>query len=80
VIRRPENETDYLPSYSAETKNSWKHTSIPPYFMNWCLIKHRGNFTYQRLPLNYFYTPRLARNLNMNGVLAGLGSEELEFG
>jgi hypothetical protein len=34
-----------LPSI-AEVKNAWSYTSTPQYvFMEWCLVKHRDNFT-----------------------------------
>jgi hypothetical protein len=29
------------------SKNEWRYTSTPQYaFMAWCLVKHRGNFTF----------------------------------
>jgi hypothetical protein len=38
--------SQYAPS-SSEVKNSWSYTFNPQYvFMAWCLIKHRGNFTF----------------------------------
>jgi hypothetical protein len=46
----PGCEADHSSPSSAEVKNAWSYTSIPPYvFMVWCLIKHRmdkhGNAT-----------------------------------
>jgi hypothetical protein len=35
------------PPSCADVKNAWSYTSIPPYvFMTWCLVKYRGNFTF----------------------------------
>jgi hypothetical protein len=44
-VRRQGREVNpFLPS-SAEVKNAWSYTSIPPYvFMAWCILKHRDNF------------------------------------
>jgi len=37
----------YSPPPSAEVKNACVYTSTPQYvFMAWCLVKHRGNFTF----------------------------------
>jgi hypothetical protein len=44
--KEPERETNHIPSYSAEVKNAWRHTSVLPYiFMLWD-FKIRGNFSY----------------------------------
>jgi hypothetical protein len=38
------------PPSSAEVKNAWSYTSIPQHvFMEWCLVKHRGNFTFNSM-------------------------------
>jgi hypothetical protein len=45
-IKRPKREADNSPPSSAEVKNAWSYTSIPPYvFMAWCLVIHRDNFS-----------------------------------
>jgi len=41
-----------LPS-SAKVKNAWSYTSIPQYFMVWCLVKHRDNFNLPYLTLHH---------------------------
>jgi len=45
-----EHDTDYSPPTSAEIKNMWSYTAIPPFpayiTKVWCLIKHRNNFTF----------------------------------
>jgi len=44
-VQRPGREAEYSPQTSAEVKNIWGYTSIPPYvFMAWCLFKHRYFF------------------------------------
>jgi hypothetical protein len=46
-VKRPERDTDHSYSSSAEVKNAKSYTSTLPYvFMAWCLVKHRGNFTF----------------------------------
>jgi hypothetical protein len=46
-IRRPEREADHSPPFSVNTVNAWKYISTPQYvFMEWCLVKHRDNFTF----------------------------------
>jgi hypothetical protein len=46
-VKRPGRETDHSPPSTAEVKNAWSYTSAPQYvFMAWCLVKHRGNFTF----------------------------------
>jgi hypothetical protein len=59
-IKWPVHEADHSPPSSAEVKNAWSYTSIPPIFMVWCLItieyisvgqyldKHRDKFTFTR--------------------------------
>jgi hypothetical protein len=51
-VKRLGHEADYSPPSSAEVKNAWSYTSALQYvFMVWCLVKHRGNFTFT------FFTP-----------------------
>jgi hypothetical protein len=46
-VKRPGREPDHSSPSSAEVKNAWSYTSTPQYvFMAWCLVKHRGNFTF----------------------------------
>jgi hypothetical protein len=46
-VKLPAREADHSPPSSAEFKNVWSYTSTPPYFfMAWCLVKHRDNFTF----------------------------------
>jgi hypothetical protein len=45
AVKRPGRRADNSPPFSAEIKNAWSYTSTPPY-MVWCLVKHRGNFTF----------------------------------
>jgi len=46
-VKWPGHEADHSPPSSAEIKNVWSYTSIPPYIlMTWCLVKHRDNFTF----------------------------------
>jgi hypothetical protein len=41
-LRRPRCQADHSLQSSAEVKNMWCYTPIPPYvFMSWWLIKHR---------------------------------------
>jgi hypothetical protein len=41
------NEADHSPPSSAKVKNVWSYISTPQYFfMVWCLVKHRDNFTF----------------------------------
>jgi hypothetical protein len=43
-VKRLERQADHLPPSSAEVKNVWSYTTLPPYvFMAWCLMKHRIN-------------------------------------
>jgi hypothetical protein len=36
-VKQPVSEADHTPHSSAEVKNAWSYTSIPPYaFMAWC--------------------------------------------
>jgi hypothetical protein len=47
-VRRQEYEDEHASPSSAEVKNAWSYTSIPPYFIVvWCLIEHRDNFTFE---------------------------------
>jgi hypothetical protein len=40
-------EADHSPPSSTAVKNAWNCTSIPQYvFMEWCLVKHRDDFTF----------------------------------
>jgi hypothetical protein len=49
-IKRPGREADHSPPSSAEVKNAWSYTSTPRnVFMAWCLVKHRGKFTFTYL-------------------------------
>jgi hypothetical protein len=46
-VKRLEHGADHSPPSSAEVKNTWHYTSTPHYvFMEWCLVKHRDNFTF----------------------------------
>jgi len=48
-LKQPGRVFGNSPPSSAEVKNLCSYTSSPNYaFMAWCLVKHRGNFTYQR--------------------------------
>jgi len=39
-VERPGREADHSSTSSAEVKNEWSYTTIPPYaFMGWYLIK-----------------------------------------
>jgi hypothetical protein len=54
-VKKPEREADHSPPSSAEVKNTWSYTSTPPYaFTDWCLVKHRNNFTFT-LVITKFY-------------------------
>jgi len=45
AIKRLGRETAHSPPSSAEVKNSWSYTSIPPYvFVAWYSVKHRNSF------------------------------------
>jgi hypothetical protein len=49
-VKLPSCEADHPPPPSAEVKNAWSYSSTPPcVFMAWCLVKHRGNFTFLSL-------------------------------
>jgi hypothetical protein len=50
-VKRPGREADHSPPSSAEVKNAWSYTSIPPVFMAWYLVKTRANF----LPVMWLY-------------------------
>jgi hypothetical protein len=46
-LKWPEREADHSPPSSADIKNAWSYTSTPPHvFTAWCVMKHRGNFTF----------------------------------
>jgi hypothetical protein len=48
-VERPGREADHSPPTSAEVKNSWGYTSIPPLvFMAGRLVKHRDNLTFHQ--------------------------------
>jgi hypothetical protein len=50
ALKWPGLETDHSSPSSAEIKSAWSFKSTPPYaFKVWCLIKHRGNFNYEKL-------------------------------
>jgi hypothetical protein len=50
VVKEPQRKAHHSLPSSAEIKNAWSYVSTPPYvFMAWCLIKHRGNFTFAML-------------------------------
>jgi hypothetical protein len=43
----PGREADHLPPCGAAVKDACSYTSTPQYvFMAWCLVKHRGKFTF----------------------------------
>jgi hypothetical protein len=45
-VKRADREADNSPPSSAEIKNMWSYTSIPPnIFMSWCLVKHMDIFS-----------------------------------
>jgi hypothetical protein len=47
-VKRLRREAGHSPPPIAEVKNTWSYTSTPQYvFMAWCLVKHRGNFTFE---------------------------------
>jgi hypothetical protein len=44
---QPGREADHSPPSSADVKNAEICTSTPQYvFLEWCLVKHRDNFTF----------------------------------
>jgi glutathionyl-hydroquinone reductase len=46
-LKRSERGTDHSVASSAEVKNVWSYTSIPPYaFMAWCSVKRRDSLTF----------------------------------
>jgi hypothetical protein len=46
-LKRPGREADYSSHLVPRSKNVWSYTSTPQYaFIAWCLVKHRGNFTF----------------------------------
>jgi hypothetical protein len=49
-VKRPRREADHTPPSSTEVNNAWSYTSTPLYvYMEWCLVKHRDNFTFYLL-------------------------------
>jgi hypothetical protein len=56
-----ECEADHSPPSSAEVINKWSYTSTPQsIFMAWCLVKHRGKFTFFTF-MGYIYWTSEAR-------------------
>jgi hypothetical protein len=54
-VKRPGREADHSPPSSAEVKNAWYYTSIPPYaLMAWCSVK-----IYEQLYLYLYYNIKL---------------------
>jgi hypothetical protein len=46
-IKQPKREADHSSSSSSEVKNARNYASTPSYFfIAYCLIKHRNNFTF----------------------------------
>jgi hypothetical protein len=45
-VKQPRREPNQSPPSSADIKNAWCYTSLPPYIMLWCLIKHRECFIF----------------------------------
>jgi hypothetical protein len=67
-VKRPGCEADHSPPSSAEVKNAWSYTSTPQYvFMEWCLVKHRDNFT-----LPYITLDTITAYRNLVGVSLSL--------
>jgi hypothetical protein len=54
-VKRPGREADHSPPSIVEVKNAWSYTTTPQYvFMEWCLVKHRDNFTFTfRISTNF---------------------------
>jgi hypothetical protein len=45
-VKRQGREADHSSSSSAAVRKAWSYISTPQYvFMQWCLVKHRDNFT-----------------------------------
>jgi hypothetical protein len=46
-VKQMGHEADHSLPSTAEVTNAWSYTSTPPiFFMIWCLVKHRDNFTF----------------------------------
>jgi hypothetical protein len=59
-VRQPGREADHLLPSNAEVKNAWSYTSTRQYvFTALCLVKHRDNFTFTFMGLNYSVVFRL---------------------
>jgi hypothetical protein len=60
-------EADHSPPPSAEVRNAWSYTPIPPYvFMAWYVVKHRDNFTFYVkivLSLSFAYCVHVSKAL-----------------
>jgi hypothetical protein len=53
-VKRPGHEADHSPTPSTEVKNAWCYTSTHQYiFMEWCVVKHRDNFTLSLLTIHH---------------------------
>jgi len=52
-LKWSELEAEHSLPPSAEVKNAWGYTSTPQYFIAWCLVKYRDNFTLPYLILPY---------------------------
>jgi hypothetical protein len=66
-VKRPGCEADHSPPSSAEVKNAWSYTSTPQYTsMAWCLVKHKGLFTFT------FYLMRCSSIYRVFGPLTRL--------
>jgi len=51
---RPGREAGHLPPSGTEVKNAWRYTSTLQYvFMEWCLVKHKENFTFTLILIHY---------------------------
>jgi hypothetical protein len=58
-VKLPGRDANHSLPSSAEVKNAWSYNSTPQYvFTVWCLVKHRGNFTFTftLLPLSSGWT------------------------
>jgi hypothetical protein len=45
-VKKPEREADHSPRSTTYVKNMWNYTSTSKFFMAWCSIKHKDNFTF----------------------------------
>jgi hypothetical protein len=48
-VKWPGHEADHLPPSSAKSRMHGAIPPLPQYFMMWCLVKHRDNFTFYML-------------------------------